>query len=213
MKFAGDAIRLHCERQSRRGTTPVPYWRYLKLAKDRSADAAVTRVRERVRKMIDHTRLERTKSAGTLNRPRNLLEAMVVAAEDPGAGFTDEMLVGNALTMVFAGEDTTASTLACTLLLLSAHPDAARRLAAEADLVMAGGSSLTSEQIGRLDYAEAVVHESMRLKPVAPMLPLCANHEQRVGPVLVPAGTRLLLLNPTGVADEWPIRGARGVQP
>lgn len=182
------------ESLGRRGTTPVPYWRYFKLAQDRSADAAATRVREHVRKMIDRTRLEWTKSTGTRKRPRNLLEAMVAAADEPNASFTDEMLVGNALTMVFAGEDTTASTLAWTLLLLSAHPDAARRLAAEADLVMAGGSSLTSEQIDQLDYAEAVVHESMRLKPVAPMLPLCANHEQRVGPVLVPAGTRLLLL-------------------
>jgi cytochrome P450 len=182
------------EALGRRMAAAVPYWRYFKLARDRSAEAAVARVRARLGEIIDRTRQNRSLAISAGSKPTNLLEAMVAATAEPDSGFTDEMLIGNALTMVFAGEDTTASTLAWTLVLLAANPTAAKRLAEEADRVLEGGSTLSAEQIDRLDYTEAVLHESMRIKPTAPMLPVCANHEQRVGPVLVPAGTRLLLL-------------------
>ena len=44
--------------------------------------------------------------------PANLLEAMIVAADDPGSGITDGEVAGNVMTMLLAGEDTTANTLA-----------------------------------------------------------------------------------------------------
>ena len=44
--------------------------------------------------------------------PRNLLEAMLVAADEPDSGIDDAQVAGNVLTMLLAGEDTTANTLA-----------------------------------------------------------------------------------------------------
>jgi len=187
-------IQLLFEAAGRRILTPFPYWRYFSLPQDRVAEAALARVRERVRDIVERTRDQVEVTRGARPGPANLLEAMVAASGEPDSGFTDEMLIGNAMTMVFAGEDTTAASLAWALLLLAAHPAVARRLAEEADRVLRGELRLDPEQIDQLEYAEAVVHESMRLKPVAPMLPMCAIREQRVGHVLVPAGTRVLLL-------------------
>jgi len=49
-------------------------------------------------------------------------------------------------------------------------------------------------QLAQLDYVEACMHETMRLKPVAPFLPLQALKDTVVGDVAVPAGTVVISL-------------------
>lgn len=44
--------------------------------------------------------------------PGNLLEAMLKAAGEPGSGITDLLISANVMTLLLAGEDTTAHTLA-----------------------------------------------------------------------------------------------------
>ena len=62
--------------------------------------------------------------------PENLLEAML-AAQRADPTFTDEEIVANVGTIITAGEDTTAHTLAWTMWLISSreggYPAAARR--------------------------------------------------------------------------------------
>ena len=57
----------------------------------------------------------------------NLLEAMVAAQGDDATGFTDAEIVGNTLTMLLAGEDTTANTLAWMLHLMAEHSTVQRQ--------------------------------------------------------------------------------------
>ena len=64
-------------------------------------------------------------------QPRNLLEAMIVAADQPDSGLGDKQVVGNVLTMLLAGEDTTANTLAWMIHLLHRHPQALQRVQQE----------------------------------------------------------------------------------
>ena len=61
-------------------------------------------------------------------QPRNLLEAMIVAADEPGSGLDDKHVAGNVLTMLLAGEDTTANTLAWMIHLLHRNPQALQRV-------------------------------------------------------------------------------------
>jgi cytochrome P450 len=176
----------------RRTTTPLPYWRWLRLAEDRAADAAAQRVRSRV---IDVIAQARARGAAGGARKANLLESMIAAQDAPDSEFSDEMVVGNAFTVVFAGEDTTAASLSWALVLLARHPDVAQRVADEArGLGRPDGSELGYDDLAGAPYIEAVVHECMRLHPAAPMLPLSANEDLLLGDVLVPAGTRILLL-------------------
>ena len=44
-------------------------------------------------------------------KPSNFLEAMVSARDDKGRPFSDDVIFGNLMTMLLAGEDTTADTL------------------------------------------------------------------------------------------------------
>ena len=98
-------------------------------------------------------------------------EAMIVAADQPDSGIDDNQVAGNVLTMLLAGEDTTANTLAWCIWLLHEHPAALARAQAEARSVMADGGPVTLDHLARLDYIEACMNETMRLKPVAPQLP------------------------------------------
>ncbi len=98
------------------------------------------------------------------------------------------------LTLLLAGEDTTANTIAWMIHLLWRHPAALARARAEVRAVCGDATALTPEQMGRLDYLEACAHETMRLKPVAPMLPLQALKDLTIGDVQVPAGTVVISL-------------------
>ena len=52
----------------------------------------------------------RGRRAELREHPTNLLEAMLAAADEPGSGIDDAQVAGNVLTMLLAGEDTTANT-------------------------------------------------------------------------------------------------------
>ena len=95
-------------------------------------------------------------------------------------------MAGNVLTMLLAGEDTTANTLAWLLHLLHRHPEALARARDEVRRVAAPETAtpedFTPERLAGLDYLEACIHETMRLKPVAPSASPCPS-----APALAPA--------------------------
>jgi len=121
-------------------------------------------------------------------QPQNLLEAMLAAADAPGSGIDDAQVNGNVLTLLLAGEDTTANTIAWMIHLLWRDPAAWRRASKEVRSLVTDPTRPTWEQMAQLDFIEAAAHETMRLKPVATLLPLQAITDTTVGDVQVPAG-------------------------
>jgi hypothetical protein len=84
-------------------------------------------------------------------------------------------LLDEAITLLFAGQDTSAATLSWTLHLLSLYPNVQRRLAKEVreDLASMGHScneGITKRMISKMSYLDAVIKEAMRLYPVAPFV-------------------------------------------
>ena len=172
----------------RRTAMPVPYWRYFKLPIDRRTDAAVARIKEAVANFIAKARARLAEHPELRLKPSNMLEAMVAARDEPGSGFTDDDLTGNVMTILVAGEDTTANTIAWLLYFLAINPGAAAKVVAEADAVV-GNAPPDFAALDRLDYLDAAAMEAIRLKPVAPLLFLEANRPAEVGGVHVDAGT------------------------
>ena len=104
-------------------------------------------------------------------------------------------IYGNVLTMLLAGEDTTANTMAWMMHFMIEHPEVQARMQAEAGQVVGDAGMLSQlADAERLNYIEAVTHETMRLKPVAPILFLESNEDVEIGGVAVPKETALLLL-------------------
>jgi cytochrome P450 len=101
-----------------------------------------------------------------------------------GASVSKEML-DETITMLFAGQDTSAATLSWALHLLSLYPDTLHRLTQEIDQVVQSESlsheyneklhgklkiPFTKKMISRMTYLDAVVKETMRLYPAAPFI-------------------------------------------
>ena len=175
----------------------LPAW-----LRDKSLDQHVQALREAVRGFIAQTRVQLAERPALRQHPENLIQALVAASEDGHQGITDEDVSGNVLTMLLAGEDTPAHTLAWLLWLLYRTPEAAARARAEVDAVLApGGLVRSTEELARLDLVEACANEAMRLKPVAPVLMNETSEDTVVGDVLVPRGTIVAcVMRPGGLA-------------
>jgi cytochrome P450 len=114
---------------------------------------------------------------------------MLVAQESEDR-FSDEEIVGNTLTLLMAGEDTTAHTMAWTTLLLAQRPDIQSCWAGEAIEVLGERRFVDEfETAGRLLYGEAVLRESMRLRPVVPLTGFEPLIDVTISGVRIPAGT------------------------
>ncbi len=186
----------------RRTFAMFPYWRYLRLPQDRALDRSVIAVNAAISGFIAQARERMRAEPQRREQPGNLLEAMIAAADLGDSGVNDEDVAGNVLTMLLAGEDTTANTLAWMIDLLWRNPDALKTAQAEARERCGGLAEFSHEQMGTLDYVEACAHETMRLKPVAPFNVQQALRDTQVGDVLVPAGGVVLVLMRSDSVDE-----------
>ncbi|RZK99041.1 MAG: cytochrome P450 [Rubrivivax sp.] len=169
--------------------TLVPYWRVFKLPSDRDLDRSVAAVQQAIDGFIAQARQRLQADPSRRDAPPNLLEAMIVAADQADSGVNDQDVADNVLTMLLAGEDTTANTLAWMIHLLQRNPHTLQRAQAEVRRLAGDPAAYTPESMAQLDYLEACMHETMRLKPVAPFLPLQASRDTVVGDVRVPEGT------------------------
>lgn len=191
---------------------PLPLWRWLPSAADRKLQRSVAAVNSAVDGFIEQARARLQAEPALRESPRNLLEAMLVAADEPGSGIDDKQVAGNVLIMLLAGEDTTANTLAWMVWLLSRHPEALARARDEVRSVC-DEVAPTVEQLGRLNYVEAVAHEAMRLKPVAPLIVLEALRDTVLGDVKIEAGMVVMAAMRRDAVNERLIPDAAAFNP
>jgi cytochrome P450 len=117
----------------------------------------------------------------------------LLAAEDPETGnrLSDEEICDELIIFLFAGHDTTATTLTYALWSLGRHPAYQDRVAAE--VAALPDRPLTPDDIPRLGYTVQVIRESLRLCPPAPTGTRMARRDVEVGGYLVPKGTMLVV--------------------
>ena len=195
---------------TRRVFAPLPTWRWFPSQADRDLQRSLVEVNAAVNGFITEARARLAAEPDRREHPQNLLEAMITAADQPGSGIDDSQVAGNVVTMLLAGEDTTANTIAWMIHLLWAHP-LALALATEEVRRVCGSTALpTLEMVEQLDYVEACCHETMRLKPVAPLMPQQAIRDSTVGGVQIDAGMIVFgLMRVDSVSDAHVPQAAR----
>jgi len=198
---------------SRRILAPVALWRIVRSPADRKLQRSIVEVTHAVAGFVEQARTRLEAAPWLRERPENLLEAMIVAADLPGSGIDDAQVAGNVLTMLLAGEDTTANTLAWLVQLLWLNPVALARAQDEVRRVVADPARPTFDEIARLDYLEACAHETMRLKPVAPLIPLEAVQAMTIGNIEVPAGTIVVSIMRVNSVSDAHLPRAAGFEP
>jgi cytochrome P450 len=96
----------------------------------------------------------------------DLLSMLLLAVDEEGdsRGMTDQQARDEAKSLFLAGHDTAAAALTWTCYAIARHPEVEARLYQEVEAVL-GERPATIEDLPRLQYAEMVVKESLRLYP------------------------------------------------
>jgi cytochrome P450 len=197
----------------RRMFSPLPTWRWWSSAEDRALARSVREIEVAVDRFIAAARARLDAEPARRRDPPNLLEAMIVAADEPGSGITDREVAGNVLVMLLAGEDTTANTIAWMTWLLSRHPAALAKAREEVLRVCPDPTTAGFDDVARLDYLEACAHETMRLRPVAPQQALQALRDTVLGGVQIDAGMVVFVIMRRDSVSERHVAHAKAFEP
>lgn len=152
---------------------------------------------ERINASLDllEARKQQDKAEGRAGREEGQLTALdlLLASEDEeGKGLTREQICDNVLVMLFAGHDTSATSLTRIFHFLHLHPEAAERLREEQAQVLAKhGPELTEEALDDMPYAEGVIREVLRIKPIIAGFPRVALTDFELAGHHIPKGTRM----------------------
>ncbi|MDA0821698.1 MAG: cytochrome P450 [Proteobacteria bacterium] len=180
----------------KRVNAPFPYWRYIRLPKDRELDRAIAGIETTVNGFITDCRQRMQENPSLYDEPTNFLEAIIAAqTAEQGSKFTDQEIYSNVVTLLLAGEDTTANTIAWAGKYFIEFPDYFAKVRAEVDSIV-GSDSLVSDHnlLPRLKYLEAFANETMRIKPVGPLFPMETNEPVNLMGYELPAKTPVLAL-------------------
>jgi len=154
---------------------------------------------------VIYEELARRRSAADLARRSDILSLLMQARDEDGQPMTDAELRDELVTLLLAGHETTATSVAWAIERLVRHPQKLARLVAEIDAQPEDGEQ----------YMTAVVNETLRLRPVVPIVVRMLRDELQVGPYRLPAGTRvapsiyLTNRNPRTYADPEEFRPER----
>jgi cytochrome P450 len=125
--------------------------------------------------------IERAEQQGSLDERDDILALMLQSRYDDGSRMSRNEIADQLLTLLTAGHETTATTLAWTVERLRRHPAVLRELVEEAD---AGGSALR----------EATLLEVQRSRPVIDLVGRQVKAESlQLGPWTVPQGRAVLV--------------------
>lgn len=125
--------------------------------------------------LYDEIARRRREGDTALAEREDVLSLLLLARDEGGAPMTDVELRDELMTLLAAGHDTTATALAWAFERLVRHPDATHRLRAS---LAAGDDS----------YLDAVIKETLRVRPVVFDTPRLLTEPLDLGGVRVPAG-------------------------
>ena len=108
----------------------------------------------------------------------DILSLLLQARHENGEAMSDRELRDELMTLLVAGHETTATALSWAIELLARHPDALSRLE---DDVAAGND----------EYVDAVIKETLRLRPVIALVLRKLVEPMEIGGRLLPAGVRV----------------------
>jgi cytochrome P450 len=128
---------------------------------------------------VIYEELARRRAQPDLAERTDILSLLMQAHDEDGQPMTDGELRDELVTLLLAGHETTATSVAWAVERLVRHPEKLRRLQQE---IADGGE----------EYMNAVVNETLRVRPVVPIVARVLHQDLRVGPYELPAGTRVV---------------------
>jgi cytochrome P450 len=126
-----------------------------------------------------HAVIAQRRAEGFGEGAHDILSLLLQARDEDGTPLSDAELRDELLTLVLAGHETTANSLAWTFERMLRTPAAYERLR---EAVRSDGEDADEE-------VEAAIHEGMRVRPVIPMVVRMVKKRWRLGDYVIPADT------------------------
>ncbi len=117
----------------------------------------------------------------------DVLTMLMAARDEAGQPMSDVELRDELLTLLLAGHETSATSLAWAIHRILEHPEVLRALGEERDRVT-GPGPLDVDQIGNLAYLDATLKETMRTRPIISIVARKLKGPMRIGGRDLPAG-------------------------
>ncbi|KAJ3557572.1 hypothetical protein NP233_g11706 [Leucocoprinus birnbaumii] len=150
------------------------------------------------------------KISGATSGKKDIISILMGANEEVRAEdrLTDEEVIGQISTFVFAGQDTTSSTLCRILHQLCLHQDIQSKLRSEIRETQKEDGHLSYDKLSSLPYLDAVCRETFRVYPalyfsslrtarkdiILPLSkPVTSVHGLPVTEIMVPNGTQIII--------------------
>jgi cytochrome P450 len=121
----------------------------------------------------------------------DVLSLLLGVRDESGEGFSDREVRDQLMTLMFAGHDTSTSTLTFMMYELARRPDVIEKLQEEQDRVLGGGVPDIEKLEREMPYLDMVLDEVLRLYPPAWIGPRRAVSEFEWGGHKVPEGAYL----------------------
>jgi cytochrome P450 len=121
----------------------------------------------------------------------DVLSLLLDVRDESGEGFSDREVRDQLMTLMFAGHDTSTSTLTFMMYELARRPDVIEKLQEEQDRVLGGRAPGIEELEREMPYLDQVLDEVLRLYPPAWIGPRRAMREFEFNGHSVPAGAYL----------------------
>jgi cytochrome P450 len=178
-----EPLRIATSYAVKRALRPLRAPAWMPTAARRRARAAAAAIRELADEILQACRADPAREAP-------LVQALIAAADpETGRALSDNEIRDEMIIFLFAGHDTTATTLTYALWALGRHPDLQERVRAE--VAELGDRQLSPDDVPRLGFTMHVLEEALRMCPPGPTGTRMATRDVAVGGFRVEAGTML----------------------
>lgn len=171
----------------------LPHWLAVALPLKRNDEIgnAIATIKKTARDLIAEKRVK------LQNGDAKVVDMDILSVAMQSGGFTDEDLVNQLMTFLAAGHETTASAMAWAVYLLCTHPDVQTRLReelrTEIPALLAPAGQITSTDIDRLPYLNAVLNEVTRIFPPVPLTLRETAHDTTIQGHFIPKSTTIVI--------------------
>ena len=120
----------------------------------------------------------------------------LIKAKDPDSGeigLPEKQIRDEIMIFLFAAHDTTSTALTWSLAYLATNQEIQDKLQKELDSVLEGGRLPTGDDLPKLEYAEKIFKEILRIRPSVWALSRLTNEEYTMGEYVIPSNSIIFM--------------------
>ncbi|WCJ35037.1 cytochrome P450 family 71 subfamily B polypeptide 2 [Euphorbia peplus] len=135
----------------------------------------------------------KTELKGGQSESNNLLSILLQLQQNPDSGLTTDGIKAITMDMFLAGVDASATVLEWTMSELMKDPRVMKKAQEEVRKIYIENGKLDESVVHELKFLKAILKETMRLHPPAPLLPRLCSDECKINGYIINPNTEILV--------------------